>query len=133
MDVARVSVCLSIDWTTVGIYKWLRLICSFGVLSLALVFVVEQLGGVLQATLTLNGLIGGVTLGLFSLGIFFKSANGRGALWGGLIALLLVVYMGIMSQVKSSEMPVLATSMAECACTMNETLRVEQKVFDGEE
>lgn len=50
---------------------------SFGVLSLALVFVVEQLGGVLQATLTLNGLIGGVTLGLFSLGIFFKSANAK--------------------------------------------------------
>lgn len=44
-------------------------------LSFALVFLVEQLGGILQATLTLNGLIGGVTLGLFSLGIFFKSAN----------------------------------------------------------
>lgn len=38
---------------------------------------VEQLGGILQATLTLNGLIGGVTLGLFSLGIFFKSANSQ--------------------------------------------------------
>lgn len=48
---------------------------SFGILSFALVFVVEQLGGILQATLTLNGLVGGVTLGLFSLGIFFKSAN----------------------------------------------------------
>lgn len=47
----------------------------FGVISFALVFVVEQLGGVLQATLTLNGLIGGVTLGLFTLGIFFKKAN----------------------------------------------------------
>lgn len=40
-------------------------------------FVVEQLGGILQATLTLNGLIGGVTLGLFSLGVFFKSANAK--------------------------------------------------------
>lgn len=46
-------------------------------LSFALVFLVEQLGGILQATLTLNGLIGGVTLGLFSLGIFFKSANSK--------------------------------------------------------
>ena len=44
-------------------------------LSFGLVFVVERLGGILQATLTLNGLIGGVTLGLFSLGIFFKKAN----------------------------------------------------------
>lgn len=47
----------------------------YGVISFALVFLVEQLGGILQATLTLNGLIGGVTLGLFSLGIFFKAAN----------------------------------------------------------
>lgn len=52
-----------------------RLSTSYGLLSFALVFLVEQLGGILQATLTLNGLIGGVTLGLFSLGIFFKSAN----------------------------------------------------------
>lgn len=50
---------------------------SYGILSFALVFVVEQLGGILQATLTLNGLIGGITLGLFSLGIFFKSANSQ--------------------------------------------------------
>lgn len=29
----------------------------------------------LQATLTLNGLVGGILLGLFALGIFFKQAN----------------------------------------------------------
>lgn len=46
--------------------------------SFALVFLVEQLGGILQATLTLNGLIGGVTLGLFSLGVLFKAANSKG-------------------------------------------------------
>lgn len=52
-------------------------IYRYGVLSFALVFLVEQLGGILQATLTLNGLVGGVTLGLFSLGVLFKSANTR--------------------------------------------------------
>lgn len=31
--------------------------------------------GILQATLTFNGLVGGILLGLFSLGIFFKKAN----------------------------------------------------------
>lgn len=55
--------------------KWMSL--GYGILSFALVFLVEQLGGILQATLTLNGLIGGITLGLFSLGVFFKVANTR--------------------------------------------------------
>lgn len=50
---------------------------SYGVFSFGLVFVVERLGGILQATLTLNGLIGGVTLGLFSLGILFRHANAK--------------------------------------------------------
>lgn len=56
---------------------FLLLSYSFGLVSFGLVFVVERLGGILQATLTLNGLIGGVTLGLFSLGIFFRRANSK--------------------------------------------------------
>lgn len=48
---------------------------SYGVLTFGLVFVVQNMGGILQVTLTLNGLLGGVTLGLFALGIFFKRAN----------------------------------------------------------
>lgn len=53
--------------------KWMSL--GYGVLSFGLVFVVERLGGILQVTLTLNGLIGGITLGLFLLAIFWKRAN----------------------------------------------------------
>lgn len=48
----------------------------YGILSFGLIFLVEG-RGVLQATLTLNGLVGGILLGLFSLGIFFKQANVR--------------------------------------------------------
>lgn len=51
------------------------ILISYGVLTFGLVFVVQNMGGILQVTLTLNGLLGGVTLGLFALGIFFKSAN----------------------------------------------------------
>lgn len=47
---------------------------SYGVFSFGLIFLVEG-RGILQATLTLNGLVGGILLGLFSLGIFFKKAN----------------------------------------------------------
>lgn len=47
---------------------------SYGIFSFGLIFLVEG-RGVLQATLTFNGLVGGILLGLFSLGIFFKKAN----------------------------------------------------------
>nr|CAD7452227.1 unnamed protein product [Timema tahoe] len=50
---------------------------AFGVLSFALVFVVEHLGSVLQVALSFNGMVGGVTLGLFSLGMFFPWANSK--------------------------------------------------------
>ena len=55
--------------------KWISFV--FGLLSFALVFVVEQLGGVLQVALSFNGMVGGVTLGLFSLGMFFPWANSK--------------------------------------------------------
>lgn len=49
----------------------------YGLVSFALVFLVEQLGSVMQVAITFNGIIGGVTLGLFSLGMFFPWANSK--------------------------------------------------------
>lgn len=99
---------------------------GYGILSFMLVFLVEQLGGILQATLTLNGLIGGVTLGLFALGIFFKSANEKGALYGGLISLAAVIYIGVMALLYNEEADTLPTSLNSCDCfTSNQTLLIE--------
>uniref|UniRef100_A0A182FD90 Uncharacterized protein n=1 Tax=Anopheles albimanus TaxID=7167 RepID=A0A182FD90_ANOAL len=90
----------------------------FGLVSFGLVFVVERLGGILQATLTLNGLIGGVTLGLFSLGIFFRRANSKGALYGGVTALLLVIVVGVLAQLNNEEPAPLPSSVAACNATI---------------
>lgn len=49
---------------------------SYGIFSFGLIFLIEG-RGILQATLTLNGLLGGILLGLFSLGIFFERANAK--------------------------------------------------------
>lgn len=57
-----------------SIFYFILFVRSYGIFSFGLIFLVEG-RGVLQATLTLNGLVGGVLLGLFSLGIFFKRAN----------------------------------------------------------
>ncbi|ETN66757.1 hypothetical protein AND_001451 [Anopheles darlingi] len=104
------------------------------------VFVVERLGGILQATLTLNGLIGGVTLGLFSLGILFRRANSKpipirsiprdcsitsnsdplqpGALYGGVTALLLVIVVGVLAQLNNEDPAPLPSSVAGCNATI---------------
>lgn len=80
--------------------KWISVL--FGVLSFALVFVVEQLGSVLQVALSFNGMVGGVVLGLFTLGMFFPWANAKGAVVGSATALGLVVWIGLGAQVRVS-------------------------------
>ncbi|CAD7002630.1 unnamed protein product [Ceratitis capitata] len=99
--------------------KWMSL--GYGIFSFGLVFIVEKLGGVLQATLTLNGLIGGVTLGLFVLGIAFKRANTKGAFYGGLLSLVIVIFIGVMAQIVNVEPVELPLSVAHCDCKVNET------------
>lgn len=51
--------------------------CGYGLLFLALAFVAEHLGGVLQAALTIFGAVGGPLLGIFTLGMFTTYANER--------------------------------------------------------
>ncbi|KAI4497491.1 hypothetical protein M0802_007502 [Mischocyttarus mexicanus] len=76
--------------------RWISIF--FGILSFALVFVVEQLGSVLQVALSFNGMVGGVTLGLFSLGMFVPWANAKGAMLGAITSLLIVLWIGLGTQ-----------------------------------
>ncbi|XP_013106181.1 sodium-coupled monocarboxylate transporter 1 [Stomoxys calcitrans] len=99
--------------------KWMSL--GYGILSFGLVFIVERLGGVLQATLTLNGLIGGVTLGLFVLGIAFKNANTKGAFYGGISALVIVIFIGVVAQISNVDPEDLPLSVENCDCLVNTT------------
>ncbi|XP_061500171.1 sodium-coupled monocarboxylate transporter 1 [Anopheles gambiae] len=105
--------------------KWMSL--GFGLVSFGLVFVVERLGGILQATLTLNGLIGGVTLGLFSLGIFFRRANSKGAMIGGIVSLVLVIAVGVLAQLNNEPTAPLPSSVEGC----NATLSLDGRLHSG--
>lgn len=72
-----------------------KLLCViFGVVCLGLTFVVSQLGSsILQAALSLFGVIGGPILGLFFLALFVPFSNAKGAIIGTLTSLAFLIWL----------------------------------------
>ncbi|XP_076180480.1 sodium-coupled monocarboxylate transporter 1 isoform X2 [Ptiloglossa arizonensis] len=103
--------------------RWISIF--FGALSFALVFVVERLGSVLQVALSFNGMVGGITLGLFSLGMFVPWANAKGAISGAIVSLIIVLWIGIGAQVAALtdriSMDTKLVSIDACPCVNNIT------------
>ncbi|XP_049797288.1 putative sodium-dependent multivitamin transporter isoform X6 [Schistocerca nitens] len=66
----------------------------FGLLFLGLAFMAQFLGGVLQASLTIFGAVGGPVLGFFSLGMFLPHANEPGAITGLATGLAFSMWVG---------------------------------------
>lgn len=108
--------------------KWMNF--GYGVLSFGLIFLVEG-RSILQATLTLNGLVGGILLGLFSLGIFFKRANLKGALYGGLLSTVCVLTLGVFALTFGKDEPYLDSSVEGCSCAVDETPIVPEDIDEG--
>ncbi|CAG2198860.1 SLC5A6 [Mytilus edulis] len=70
------------------------LVFIFGIICLGLTYVASLLGGVLQAALSLFGMIGGPLLGLFILGMMFPWSNKWGAYTGLLSGLVFMFWIG---------------------------------------
>lgn len=66
----------------------------YGLICIGLAFVAEYLGGVLQAALTIFGVVGGPLLGLFTLGMVFPRANQKGSVGGLLVGLAMSFWVG---------------------------------------
>ncbi|XP_076328094.1 sodium-coupled monocarboxylate transporter 2-like [Tachypleus tridentatus] len=79
---------LSEVWAT-RLIKILALV--YGAITIVLVVVARKLGNVLQAALSIRGMIGGPLLGLFTLGMFFPWSNSKGA-GGGLLCGLAISF-----------------------------------------
>ncbi|XP_032157184.1 sodium-dependent multivitamin transporter isoform X1 [Sapajus apella] len=74
---------------------------GYGLLCLGMVYISSQMGPVLQAAISIFGMIGGPLLGLFCLGMFFPCANPPGAVVGLLAGLVMAFWIGIGSIVIS--------------------------------
>ncbi|XP_019740573.1 solute carrier family 5 member 6a isoform X1 [Hippocampus comes] len=68
---------------------------AYGLVCLAMAYLASVMGSVLQAALSIFGMVGGPLLGLFSLGMFFPWANSVGALVGLAAGLAMAFWVGI--------------------------------------
>lgn len=65
-----------------------------GLVCLAVAFLAQYLGNLLQAALTIFGVAGGPLLGLYTLGMFVESSNQVGGIAGLLGSLSLSLWIG---------------------------------------
>jgi len=94
-----------------------------GAVVMVLTFVVSYLGSILNAALSLFGVLSGPIMGVFCLGFFFPQANRRGGLVGFLtsLAFQLWIFLGAQitkNQMKSERLPL---SIANCTTSINQT------------
>ncbi|KAJ8397681.1 hypothetical protein AAFF_G00436800 [Aldrovandia affinis] len=68
---------------------------AYGLVCLAMAYIASRMGSVLQAALSIFGMVGGPLLGLFCLGMFFPWANSIGALTGLAAGLIMAFWIGI--------------------------------------
>lgn len=97
-----------------------------GAISVGLVFLVERLGSVFQIALSMRGVTDGPLLGLFLLGMLVPWANAKGALFGGYVGLISMLWLvggvqwhTIHDRIKYDSLP---TSIDGCLYPLNQTL-----------
>ncbi|XP_013882462.1 sodium-coupled monocarboxylate transporter 1 isoform X2 [Austrofundulus limnaeus] len=71
----------------------------YGVVCIGMAGLASLMGGILQAVISIFGVIGGPLLGLFTLGVLCPCANSKGAVSGLLSGLVISLWVGIGAQV----------------------------------
>ncbi|KAG9352840.1 hypothetical protein JZ751_017416, partial [Albula glossodonta] len=82
-----------VSWVNMGLSVF------FGALCIGMAGIASLMGSILQAALSIFGMISGPLLGLYFLGMIFRSANSIGGLVGLLTGLILTLWVGIGAQV----------------------------------
>ncbi|XP_070612022.1 sodium-coupled monocarboxylate transporter 1-like [Erythrolamprus reginae] len=82
-----------LSWISMGMSLF------YGGVCIAMAALASVLGGLLQAALTIFGMIGGPLLGLFSLGVLFPFVNALGAFIGLIFGFVFTLWIGIGAQI----------------------------------
>lgn len=98
------------------------LVFVFGVICLGLTYIASLLGGVLQAALSLFGMIGGPLLGLFILGMMFPWSNKWGAYTGLLSGLVFMFWIGVGAQIHKPNIPKSPVYTTDCIWNITTTV-----------
>ena len=95
-----------------------------GAVIILLTFVVSYLGSVLNAALSLFGVLSGPIMGVFFLGFFFPQANRHGGRIGFLASLCLQLWLFLGAQITKGQMKkeILPLSIRNCTSSINETI-----------
>lgn len=67
---------------------------AYGVVCIGTAFLAQHIGGILQVSLTIFGVVGGPLLGLFTLGMSSKEANEKGSVIGLFTGMIISMWIG---------------------------------------
>ncbi|XP_013989324.1 sodium-coupled monocarboxylate transporter 1 [Salmo salar] len=105
-----------VTWMNMGLSVF------FGFLCIGMAAIASLMGSILQAALSIFGMISGPLLGLYLLGMFWCTANSTGGLTGLIVGLVITLWVGIGAQIyppladKTNPLPI---SVAGCNRTQD--------------
>lgn len=82
------------EWKTTSAFVSKIIALVYGLVSIGGAFLAQFLGGILQASLVLFGVVGGPLLGLFTLGMCTETANQWGVIPSLLIGIAISTWIG---------------------------------------
>nr|XP_032834060.1 sodium-coupled monocarboxylate transporter 1-like [Petromyzon marinus] len=95
----------------------------YGVVCIAMAVLASVMGSLLQAALSIFGMMGGPLLGLYTLGMVFPYANSRGALVGLALGFALSLWLGVGAQIYPPQaIRTMPLALSTAGCLLNATL-----------
>lgn len=121
------------EWSSTSA-KWSKIFALvYGIIIIAGAFLAQFLGGILQASLTLFGAVGGPLLGLFTVGMTTEVTSELAAVPALFISIIFSCWMGFSPKPLSDRQLTFSTDDCSKFGGLNESLSNVTPVEDGKE